>query len=87
MPITNTTRITDIQRKGADPFWFPRPHPNSTDASRRAYHAGYSDAYHGYRFGSGQHGDFSDYRAGYSDGSNDRARAIAAAESAGIKAE
>lgn len=56
---------------GPDPCWNPRPHPDLATVSRSAYHAGYSDAYHGYSFGSGQHGDFSDYRVGYNHGCSD----------------
>ncbi len=62
----------------ADPFWNPRPHPESAGVSLRAYFAGYSDGYHGYAFGSGQHGDFSNYRPGFADGRADAAEARAA---------
>lgn len=51
--------------------WNPRPAPDYANCSRRAYFAGYSDGYHGYPFGSGQHGDFSTYRDGFNDGRSD----------------
>lgn len=55
-------------------IWNARPHPDSTDFSRRAYYAGYSDGFHGYRFGSGDDGSFgafSDYRTGFNHGRSD----------------
>lgn len=54
--------------------WNPRPHPDLSSFGRKAYFAGYSDAFHGYRFGAGDEGAFgafSDYRPGYSDGAVD----------------
>lgn len=63
-----------------DPYWNPRPHPDSASVSRRAYFAGYSDGYHGAHFGAGDDGSiggFSDYRPGFSDGRADAARAKA----------
>lgn len=53
------------------PKWCPRPHLDSTDASRRAYYAGYGDGFRGHPFASGEHGDFSDYRVGFADGRAD----------------
>jgi hypothetical protein len=66
-------------------IWNPRPHPDLTDRSRRAYSAGYSDGFHGYPFGAGDDGSlgaFSDYRPGFTDG---RADAMLAEREGGAK--
>jgi hypothetical protein len=58
----------------ADLFWMPKPHPNSSDFDRRGYFAGYSDGFHGYRFGAGDDGAFgafSTYRPAYNQGADD----------------
>lgn len=63
----------------SDPFWKPRPRADYAHVSRRAYFAGYSDGYHQHPFGSGHHGDFSDYRVGFDHGRADAALAKAEA--------
>lgn len=65
-----------MARRSDGALWNPRPHPDSTSFSRRAYVAGYSDGFHGYPFGSGDDGSFgafSDYRRGFADGQADDA--------------
>lgn len=55
--------------------WNPRPRADLANFGRRAYLAGYSDGFHGYRFGAGDEdafGAFSDYRPGFDDGRLDR---------------
>ena len=55
-------------------LWNPRPAADYTNSSRRAYYAGYSDGFHGARFGEGDedaHGAFSTYRVGFADGRAD----------------
>ncbi|MGB3833757.1 MAG: hypothetical protein WA975_18050 [Mesorhizobium sp.] len=65
-----------MARRSDGALWNPRPRPDLTNFSRRAYLAGYSDGFHGYRFGSGDDGSFgafSDYRVGFDDGRADGA--------------
>lgn len=51
----------------ARPTWNPQPGDRDIDR-RKAYHAGYSDGYHGYRFGSGDLEPGPDYEQGFLDG-------------------
>lgn len=50
--------------------WNPRPGDRG-DLRRKPYHAGYSDGFHGYRFGSGDEDPGDDYRQGFEDGRSD----------------
>lgn len=63
-----------VARRSDGALWEPRPHPDSTNFSRRAYLAGYSDGFHEYPFGAGDDGSFgafSDYRVGFDHGRRD----------------
>lgn len=50
--------------------WKPRPGDRNADR-RKPYHAGYSDGFHRYRFGSGDDEPGDDYRQGFDDGRTD----------------
>lgn len=48
----------------ARPTWDPQP-AERQGAARKAYHAGYSDGYHGYKYGSGDTSPGPDYEQGF----------------------
>lgn len=60
-----------MARRSDGAIWNPRPDADYAIMSRKAYHAGYSDGFHGARFGEGDedaHGAFSTYRVGFAHG-------------------
>jgi len=63
-----------MARRSDGAVWNPRPAADYAISSRKAYHAGYSDGFHGASFGAGDedaHGAFSTYRSGFADGRAD----------------